>query len=359
DFDPLAKQRSDLIFQVWIQNLLRNRPEELAGKLAARHCPGTPTTASRLPSGAFNICYRVTFQTGPRVVVRFTALGRILARTEKVDDEIATMKSLAQHSTIRVPQVFGSGKCAVGPYIVMEYIAGRLLLSDYLRDPSHQIVKLNSHISASVLKTAYSIMADLLLELCKPTFPFIGAIHQDDTGEWTAQKRPLTFNMNRLAQFSAIPHSVFSQDRFANAADYFDELAGHHMHHFLHQRNDAVGEEQRLSAGMEGSLENGMFWVSLALRNSALFDEVYWGFLDRRFFGEVGGWEEREGLLSDEERVGMEGVVGRKMREREEGGLAEGYGVDEILQMQIMGILIGWWGVGRRRCLGIVDFASI
>ena len=57
DFDSLVKQQSDQIFQVWIQNLLRNSLENLAGKLASRHCPGMPVTALRLPNGAFNICY--------------------------------------------------------------------------------------------------------------------------------------------------------------------------------------------------------------------------------------------------------------------------------------------------------------
>lgn len=45
DFDHLAEERAERVFQVWIQNLVRNSPEELAGKLAAKHRPGTPTAA--------------------------------------------------------------------------------------------------------------------------------------------------------------------------------------------------------------------------------------------------------------------------------------------------------------------------
>ena len=114
DFDDLAKQQSDRIFQVWIQNLLGNSPETLAGKLASRHCPGsTPVTAPRLPNGAFNICYRFTFENDHRVVVRFVGLGRVIARNEKVEDEVALMQYLAQHTAIPIPDVLGSGKCAV------------------------------------------------------------------------------------------------------------------------------------------------------------------------------------------------------------------------------------------------------
>jgi len=49
DFHDLAKQQSDRIFQVWIQNLLGSSPETLAGKLASRHCLGsTPATAENV-----------------------------------------------------------------------------------------------------------------------------------------------------------------------------------------------------------------------------------------------------------------------------------------------------------------------
>ncbi|PLN75277.1 kinase-like domain-containing protein [Aspergillus taichungensis] len=242
DFDSLAKQQSDRIFQVWVQNLLGNSPEELAGKLAARHCPGTPATASLLSNGAFNICYRVTYENGLRVVVRFAALGRAVARKEKVNNEVAIMQYLTQHTTIPVPKVLGSGKCAVGPYVVMSYVEGDPL-SRYLRDPSQHAVKLSSNISAQVLRKAYFVMSELLLELSKPEFLFIGAFGQDESGKWTVQKRPLTFNMNRLAQFSNIPHSVFEQGRFDNAADYFEELARQHFYHLELQRNDAITDE--------------------------------------------------------------------------------------------------------------------
>lgn len=209
DFDNLAKAQSDRIFQVWIQKLLRNSPEDLAGKLASRHCPGTPVTASRLSNGAFNICYRVTYENGHRVLVRFTALGRVIARNEKVQDEVAIMSYVAEHTTIPVPKVLGHGKCVVGPYIVMSFIEGNTL-SGYLRDSSREITTLSSSIPMSILRRAYFSMAEVLLELSKPEFPYIGAIRQDESGVWTVPKRPLTFNMNRLAQFSNIPYSVFS-----------------------------------------------------------------------------------------------------------------------------------------------------
>ena len=57
------------------------------------------------------------------------------------------------------------------------------------------------------------------------------------------KKRPLNFNMNRLAQFSNIPPGIFAKQRFTNAADYFEELAKQQLYHLEHQRNDAVTDE--------------------------------------------------------------------------------------------------------------------
>ena len=83
DFDHRAEEKSNLIFQVWLQNLLKTPPEERAGKVASRHYPGTPVKAARAANGAFNICYRVTYDNSHRVLVRFTCLGRVVARHEK------------------------------------------------------------------------------------------------------------------------------------------------------------------------------------------------------------------------------------------------------------------------------------
>lgn len=83
-------------------------------------------------------------------------------------------------------------------------------MSGYLREPTREIVTLRLNIHMSVLRRAYFGMAEVLLELSKPELPFIGAVKLNKLGEWTVQKRPLTFNMNHLSQSSNIPHNIFS-----------------------------------------------------------------------------------------------------------------------------------------------------
>ncbi|GKZ36123.1 hypothetical protein AbraIFM66950_007030 [Aspergillus brasiliensis] len=157
-------------------------------------------------------------------------------------DEVAIMSYIGQHTAIPVPKVLGYGRCVVGPYIVMSYIEGKPL-SAYLRDSAKETVALSSTISTSILRRAYFSMSEILLELWKPEFPSIGAVKQDETGAWTVLKRPLTFNINRLTQFSNIPHSIFRQHSFGTAADYFEELAQQHFHHLELQRNDVITDE--------------------------------------------------------------------------------------------------------------------
>ncbi|KAF7715890.1 Phosphotransferase enzyme family protein [Penicillium ucsense] len=408
DFDNLAKAQSDRILQVWIQNLLRDSPEDLAGKLASRHCPGTPVTASRLQNGAFNVCYRVTYENGHRVLVRFTGLGRVIARYEKVHDEVAIMSYVAQHTTIPVPKVLGHGKCVVGPYIVMSFIEGDAL-SGYLRDLSQETITLSSSIPTPVLRRAYFSMAE------------------DQSGGWIVPKRPITFNMNRLAQFSNIPHSVFRQQHFSNAADYFEELAQQHFYHLELQRNDAISDEadcrkkyiarclfRKLSRDISREHCNGPFrlycddshpdnvlvdvsklvvtgvvdwefayaapveftyaapWWLLLERpedwecdlhqflvrfiprfriflgvlqdsearkikagslHSSMFDEVYWNFIDPRFFGHSTTIEDRICLLSLEERVNIDIFIEKKMHQASEGKLISYYSIDEIVDL--------------------------
>lgn len=436
DFDHLAEQQSQRVFQQWIHDLIQNQSKTLALKLASEHLPSrTPVSAARFSHGAFNFCYQVTFQDGFRVLVRFTARGRIVCRHEKVEDEVAIMRYLAENTSIPVPRVLGTGKCAAGPYVVMELLDGNLL-TRYLKDPLRATATLNLQISECSLKKAYHGMADILLELAKPEFPFIGALKQEGNGDWIVPKRPLTFNMNRITQFSNIPPAAFARERFADAADYFEELAMQHMYHLEFQRNDAVVDEadcrrkyvarclfrriskqissdehrhgpfklfcddfrpdnilvdalklditgafdweftyvapveftyaapwwlllerpedwemdlrrflvrymprlrvflealrececrkicegslsdsQCLSDAMENSMENGLFWFCLAARHGAMFDEIYWAFIDPQYHGRFTTLEDRITLLSHEERADLDAFVQRKMEQ--------------------------------------------
>lgn len=64
-----------------------------------------------------------------------------------------------------------------------------------------------------------------------------------------------------------------------------------------------------------------------------MVDEIYWKFVDRKFFGALTSSEDRVGLLSTEERETMGAFTEKKMREANEGGLVSHYSIDELVDM--------------------------
>lgn len=77
-----------------------------------------------------------------------------------------------------------------------------------------------------------------------------------------------------------------------------------------------------LSRYMRESWETGRFWLSYATRRTWAFDEIYWKYLDERFFGKRPSgisrsqlWTTRLHLLTGREREVMEPFVQRRMEE--------------------------------------------
>jgi aminoglycoside phosphotransferase (APT) family kinase protein len=452
-FDHIAEERQENHFTIWVQNLLRKSPEHLSMQLAAKHRAGSPVAARRWFNGAFNVCYRVKYEDGFEAIVRFASLGRTMFRTEKVDNEVAVMEYLAQCTSVPVPQILGKGTCWAGPYIIMNFIEGNLLAT-YLKDPHKEgRPVLNPRISDRALKRAYREMSFLVLELSKPGFPRIGALGKDESGVWTVNKRPLTFNMNELATSANYPPEEFPAHSFGSATDYFEALATQHLCHLRTQHNDAVTDEadcrkkfvarclfrkiardisvehrhgpfrlycddfrpsniiisetklcitaaidwefayvapaeftyvapwwlllqspedwesdlaeflvrytprlhlflealgeceaekvkentlldsQRLSGRMKQSMENGLFWFCLAARYSSMFDEIYWGFIDRLYYGPFVSIEDRLRLLSEEETSGLDELVRIKMEQAGEATLDAHYSVEDLMDL--------------------------
>lgn len=245
-FDHIAEEQLDGVFAKWVKQLLATSPENLAMNLASEHLGRRAKRACRWETGAFNVCYRVQFHDDiPKVIVRFSSLGRTIFRSEKVANEVAVLRYLQRHTAIPVPEVYGSGRTWTGPYIIMTYIEGTLL-SNILKVPKMKgRPVLNPQISERGLRRAYQEMAKLLLELSKPKFPKIGSLTEGPDGEFTVFRRPFTFNMNELSTSANVPPHVLPNSHaiFETAADYFKSLATQHMLHFLTQRNDAITDE--------------------------------------------------------------------------------------------------------------------
>jgi len=83
-------------------------------------------------------------------------------------------------------------------------------------------------------------------------------------------------------------------------------------------RNRTLMESQRLSGRMAHSMEDGLFWFCLAARKSFMFGDIYWTFLDEKYFGRLGSLDDRLSLLTQQERDEMPGFVQEKLQEAKE-----------------------------------------
>ena len=90
-------------------------------------------------------------------------------------------------------------------------------------------------------------------------------------------------------------------------------------------------ESQRLSGHMEQSMNSGQFWVCFAARSSFAFDDIYWKFIDPRYYGDFTSIEERFRLLSTEEQGELDEFVPLKMQQAKARKLDEHWTLDEML----------------------------
>lgn len=155
------------------------------------------------------------------------------------------MKYVASHTSIPVLKVLGSGTCAVGPYMVMEFVEGKTL-SGYLKNPSEstRLTILDPNVGTSTLRKAYHEMARIILALYQCKFPRIGSVSLHESGAWSvSDRRAVTWNMNELVSLGNYPPKDLPQHSFSTASDYFVALAEEHMRHLKSQRNDAIIDE--------------------------------------------------------------------------------------------------------------------
>lgn len=64
-----------------------------------------------------------------------------------------------------------------------------------------------------------------------------------------------------------------------------------------------------------------------------MFDEIYWTFIDPRHFGPFTSIEERVGILTEEERRPLDGLVCSKMEQARERQLDEYYTPDKLVDL--------------------------
>ena len=128
---------------------------------------------------------------------------------EKICREVAIMKFVGENTSIPVPRVIAFGTAAenhdpaIGPFLITEWIEGIPVTAflEKLPRPSWGPV-LRDDIGDIQLRTIYSQIASILLELAEHDFDNIGALSagqtHSETSVWSVESRPMTLRVNDI-----------------------------------------------------------------------------------------------------------------------------------------------------------------
>lgn len=127
----------------------------------------------------------------------------------------------------------------------MEHVAHVSNLAAQLRAPGYKRGD-RPFLDPDIEKLAffYGQIADILLELSKPSFDKIGSLARDAEG-WNTVNRPMTMNMNELVQLGNFPPKMLPRTSFTTASAYYQRqrLAETEFMHLATQRKYAVDSE--------------------------------------------------------------------------------------------------------------------
>ncbi|PGH05240.1 hypothetical protein AJ79_06851 [Helicocarpus griseus UAMH5409] len=155
--------------------------------------------------GSYNVCFPVVFNQdersmeGEKWMVRIPLLPRLAFPEEKMRGEIATMKYIAEKTTIPIPRLYGysvRNDSILGlPFMLVEYIEGKTLFNTVLQDLEHDT---REHL--------YDQLGNVYIQLYQQQFPRVGALTLDkDDKDWIFENnRPLTVDINEQEARDAI-----------------------------------------------------------------------------------------------------------------------------------------------------------
>ncbi|QSS63955.1 hypothetical protein I7I51_01016, partial [Histoplasma capsulatum] len=199
---------------------------------------------SDVKKGGFNICFPVEFAQDAvddgkpqRWMVRVPVLPRLAFAEEKIRGEIATMKFIAEKTTIPIPKLHGysvNSNNQLGlPFLLLEFIEGKSLFTVKFRElPRPQRCEL------------FSKLGDIYIQLFQHKFDRIGALTLDSKDEnWVfAHNRPLSVLMNDQALAGIDPPFVEPNHTFQSTIDYVYTIHQALLNDF-HQGRDSIMDE--------------------------------------------------------------------------------------------------------------------
>ncbi|EER25477.1 hypothetical protein CPC735_065770 [Coccidioides posadasii C735 delta SOWgp] len=199
--------------------------------------------------GGFNVCFPVQFtgdaaddSTPERWMIRIPILPRLAFPKEKLRGEIATMKFIAEKTTIPIPRLHGysiNSKNQLGlPFMLLEFIEGKPLFTVEVRKlPRPQKREL------------FAKLGDIYIQLFQHKFDRIGALTLDAKDEnWVFDhNRPLSVLMNDQTLAGIKPHFIGPNQTFQSTIDYVYAIHQALLDDFYQGKDSIINEEDARS----------------------------------------------------------------------------------------------------------------
>ena len=248
-YDDVAWEQSDNVSDNWALQFLDIDVKRPIAELILKHDSGNDPELTILEKGFYNITLQMRY-TYRATNIRFSQPGATLFPDEKMKNEVAVMRYLADRTPVPVPFVLHSGPreespLHLSPFIMMSHIEHTATMYDALNTPGCPYEErgvLDPNIEEDQLGLLYTQLAKILLQLSKTELPRIGSLGQVDDFSWEVSRRPLSMNMNELVRLGTLPRSKLPSPgaTFKTASSYIEALAQLNIQHLFHQRNDAV-----------------------------------------------------------------------------------------------------------------------
>ncbi|KAH8168578.1 phosphotransferase enzyme family protein [Sarocladium implicatum] len=247
--DDLAWDKGDKEAEAWERSLHKAQLYRDIGSFILQYRPGKPVELHSPVRGGYNIFYRLEYNDGSSTALRSPCKGIVKCPDEKIRYEVATMRFIAEETTIPVSKVYHYGTAAenptgLGPFIIMVYTEHERTMSEALNDPiinSDVSHILDPNVSTEKFEFLYRQMANIVLQLSRLTFDHIGSLVE--TEDFQVSGRPLTMNMNSILEFTEAPQSLLPNRQYSTSAEWYSALADMHMTQLVFQHNDAIEDE--------------------------------------------------------------------------------------------------------------------
>jgi hypothetical protein len=243
------------------ENFLKGRTQQLREPIiqfVVKHRPGQVDKLHDPISGDYNTLWRLDFQDGGSVCFRVPKPGAVSFPDEKTRIEVATLRYIAEKTSIPVPHVYHWGLAqenptGLGAFIIMDYIKHHQTLGDILTkellDQLEEMRKQRNYRPTDYppskkMLHVYREMASICLQLCRLEMPRLGSLTADGSS-YKVATRPLPQDINNLPANCSYPKYMLPREDkvYSSSHEWYSLLADRHLTHLVLQHNDAVRSE--------------------------------------------------------------------------------------------------------------------